>query len=567
MSKYEKYDKNQLIKHIEELENQLRSTKYGLYWDKSIDYEVEVEKVKNEIPILTKLENIKIENAVDNHILIEGDNFHALTMLSMINVGRGIIDIIYIDPPYNTGAKNWRYNNNFVDNEDSFRHSKWLSMMDKRLLLAKDILKKDGALIVAIDENEVNNLGLLLKKIFGPSKSIDLIPIMHNPGGIQGNNFSYNHEYAYFVYPNKGQYITKEKRNVGNLTPFRDWGKENSKRLGSPNCFYPIFVKEGTVIGTGEIPPDDFHPSSSNTTEGDVTTVWPIDKNGVERRWRFAADTVSSIFEELVAVENKGVISIQREKKYYTRKTMWTDSKFNANIYGTQLLSKIISAKFPFPKSLHLVSECIQAVTQNKNAVILDFFAGSGTTGHAVLELNKEDGGNRRFILCTNNENGICTDVTFPRLKTVITGIRPDGTKYSDGIAANLQYFKCDFIPNVENVDQAKYNLVEKINNLICVEEDVFDLVELSPRHYIYQSNNKQKQVFMYIDYYEEKSFKEFKKKVLDSNAELKIVYMFSTDNVVDELLFMDIKGVEVKPIPSKIYEIYKDIVEDIKRG
>lgn len=199
----------------------------------------------------------------------------------------------------------------------------------------------------------------------------------------------------------------------------------------------------------------------------------------------------------------------------------------------------------------------------NKGAIVLDFFAGSGTTGQAVLELNKEDGGHRKFILCTNNENNICTDVTYPRLKTVITGIRPDGTKYSDGLPANLYYFKTDFIEDQANTEQARYNLVEKVDSLLCIAEDVMEEVERNDysSHFI----NGDKHLFIYNDYYNETKFDEFKQRVLSATGQ-KIVYVYASDNSIDETL-IEGNDIELKPIPSKIYEIYKEIVEDIKRG
>ena len=228
------------------------------------------------------------------------------------------------------------------------------------------------------------------------------------------------------------------------------------------------------------------------------------------------------------------------------------------NIFGDRAI-------FDTPKPVKLIKEIIR-VSTNKNSYVLDFFAGSGTTGQAVLELNKEDGGNRRFILCTNNENNICTDVTYPRLKTVITGIRPDGTKYSDGIPANLIYYKTDFIKDSNNTDQAKYCFVEKVDELLCISEDIFVQLERNDYSSHYVSNDETRHMFIYSDYYNESKFNEFKQRVLSAKGK-KIVYIFSSDNNVDETLFNGIQDVEVKPIPSKIYEIYKEIVEDIKRG
>lgn len=373
-------------------------------------------------------------NAPDSdlwHTLIEADNYHALQLLEYLYTGK--VDCIYIDPPYNTGAHDWKYNNDYVAGNDAYRHSKWLSFMEKRLKIAKKLLSADGALVCAIDENEVNTLGLLLKEIFD-GYNIDCITVIHNPGGIQGANFSFCHEFAYFVYPNRSNYITKEKRNTNEgLTPFRDWGKENSKRMGSPNCFYPIFVDltSNRVVGTGDVPEDSYHPVSANEINGNIMTVWPIDANGIERRWRFAYDTVHSIINELVPVEIKGILNIKRNKQWFIRKTVWDDPSFFANNSGSQLLGGIIGNRFTFPKSLYLIRECLRAVEQKKDALIVDFFAGSGTTLHAVNLLNAEDGGHRRCILVTNNE---VSDVEAKKLSA--QGYRPGDEEWEKlGIA------------------------------------------------------------------------------------------------------------------------------------
>ena len=228
------------IRAFNEIENHLVEKKYGLVWEEHTE-EVD-EMLKENIPVFCEDKERRLckdENLPWNFI-IEGDNLQALYLLEKTH--RGKVDCIYIDPPYNTGAKDWKYNNDYVDGNDVYRHSKWLSMMKNRLEIAKRLLSEEGSLICAIDENELQTLGLLLEEMFA-NYNIDCIAVIHNPGGIQGANFSYCHEYAYFVYPKKSYYIQKERRNDNEeLTPFRDWGKENSKRSGSPNCFYPIMV-------------------------------------------------------------------------------------------------------------------------------------------------------------------------------------------------------------------------------------------------------------------------------------------------------------------------------------
>ena len=207
-----------------------------------------------------------------------------------------------------------------------------------------------------------------------------------------------------------------------------------------------------------------------------------------------------------------------------------------------------------------------QSIYGNKNAVIMDFFAGSGTTAQAVLEMNKEDNGHRKIILCTNNEDNICYDVTYPRLKTVSTGQRQDGSKYSEGIPANLIFYKTDFIMNSQDTDQAKYSLVEKVDELLCIKEETYVKKEMTSQFSHYESFSGAKHTFIYSDYYSAEPFSDFIK-LIDSVEGEKIVYMFSTDNVIDEKLFENVNNITIKSIPSKIYDIYKEIVEDIKRG
>jgi len=598
MNKYDKYNKDQLIKHIEGLEQQLISSKYGLYWDKSIQSEQNVERVKQFIPIL-KSEN-SLKNSGANQILVEGDNFHILTAISMIGNGN-FVDLIYIDPPYNTGKKDFMYNDRFVDLEDGYRHSKWLSFMHGRLKLAREILKEEGLIFISIDDNEQANLKLLCDGIFGKQNFIANLPTIMN---LKGNNdqfgFSGTHEYT-IVYSKNTNKCKVGEFNVDEETALEEWELdekgyfkkgatlkatgEDSAREKRPYCFYPFLIKNGILQTiTQQEYSELYNPKTAQFNDAFLQSlVKRYEKagfevivpqiNGAYGRWRWGYNTSVKDIDEIIIINGRDGSTLYKKQRPQLGdlptkkpKTLFFKPEYSSG-NGTNQLANIIGENdFNNPKPLQLIKDLV-FLGCSKEGVVLDFFAGSGTTGQAVLELNQEDGGNRRFILCTNNENNICTNVTYPRLKTVITGIRPDGTKYSDGIPANLHYFKCDFIPNVGNADQAKYNLVEKVNNLLCIAEDVFNLVDSSSRHYIYQSNDQQKHVFMYIDYFEEKSFEEFKKKIVDSKAKTKIVYMFSTDNVVDELLFKEVKGVEIKPIPSKIYEIYKDIVEDIKRG
>jgi len=518
---------------------------------------------KEKLPVLFEDGKKEISTDIKEpvHLLIEGDNYHALSVLNYTH--RRKIDVIYIDPPYNTGAKDWKYNNDYVDINDQWRHSKWLSFMEKRLKLAKNLLKRNGVLICTIDENEHAPLGLLLQELF-PNKEIVCVTIVHNPGGIQGKNFSYCHEYAYFVHPKGGKYISALKRDDVPLTPLRDWGKESSKREAAKNCFYPIYVKNQKIIGFGEVCAEDFHPKKSNIFREDgILEIYPIDSKGVERKWRFSRQSVDRIKHELICKKLRKCFVIQRKKTNYRWKTVWTHSKYNANVYGTKLLNNIIKVKFPFPKSLYAVMDCIRAVIHDKdNAIILDFFAGSGTTGHAVLQLNSLDNGERKFIICTNNEDNtgdghkIASDICYPRLKKVIKGyIGLYDNKQYGGLGGNLKFFKTDFVA-AEPTDLNKKKLVDKSTEMLCLKEECFKEIKNGQNFRIF-TNNKNKLLGIV---YDDDGIIPLKTEILKLGKKI-VVYVFSLDESAREEDFEDVQDlVELKPIPAVILAVYKRI-------
>lgn len=384
-------------------------------------------------------------------------------------------------PPYNTGAKDWKYNNNYVDINDLYRHSKWLSMMSKRLWLAKTLLKDDGFLICAIDDNEVNHLGVLLEEIF-KDYEIHCATIVHNPRGVQGTNFSYTHEYSFFVFRKGLKVIGSRMLNEDEIywSNLRNWGGE-SERTDARNCFYPIIIQNDEIIGFGDVPKNDFHQKKQTEEKDGKFYVWPIDVKGVERKWRYARQSVESIKNLLKLRKSKGRIEVEIGKPYGTVKTVWQNTKYDAAEYGTKLVHALVpETHFDFPKSVYNVYDCLAPIIlERKNAVVLDYFAGSGTTGHAVMLLNKEDGGNRIFILCTNNENNIATEVCYPRIKKVIEGHKdwPDITK----IPANLRYFKTELldIDHISHVsDEQKIKLTYLAGEMIALREGAFIEVE-----------------------------------------------------------------------------------------
>ena len=280
-------------------------------------------------------------------------------------------------------------------------------MMCSRLVLARNLLKKSGVLICAIDQSEVNTLGLMLSEVFG-DKEITLVSIVHNPSGTQGRNFSHNNEYAYFVYDDSVSSIALETRTDedADIRSFMNGAKGSAGtylRTTGYQSFYPIYVKDEKVVGFGNVTPKDEHPADCNIRLDDgLIEIYPIDTEGIERKWLFARDTVESIKNDLVVKYNnrRQRYEIIRVKNRINYKTVWTDKKYNAKTYGTTLLNELLDSPFSFPKSLYTVQECIKAGMNDSNcALVMDFFSGSATTAHAVMSLNYIDNGKRKFIM------------------------------------------------------------------------------------------------------------------------------------------------------------------------
>lgn len=354
-----------------------------------------------------------IEN-INNHdnLIVKGNNLIALHSLKQRYGNK--IDLIYIDPPYNVKSSN----NTFLYN-NKYNRSSWLVFMQNRLKVAKELLTSDGAIIIAIDENEQAYLGVLLDEIF-PEYEKHLITIIHNPRGVQGTNFSYCNEFAYFVIPQGKKTIIDRKLDESEIqwSPLRNWGGE-SLRTDAKNCFYPIIVKDDEIVGFGDVVPDDVHPQKNEEKDGYIY-VYPIDSGGVERKWRYARQTVEQIKDMLKPIKTKGVYDIQLGKDFGQYKTVWQDPKYDSSVYGKQLLNKLVpNNPFTFPKSVYAVYDCLYAVVGNKKeAKILDFFGGSGTTGHATMLLNKNDGGNRQYILVEQMD--YIESVIVERMKNLI---------------------------------------------------------------------------------------------------------------------------------------------------
>ncbi len=553
---YSELSKEELLKVVEKLESR---KKYGLIWDEERTKEQFEKESENALPVLkeVKSKEIKTDTAKPVNILIEGDNYHALSVLNYTHQSK--IDVIYIDPPYNTGAQNWKYNNDYVDINDTYRHSKWLSMMSKRLRLARKLLREDGVLICAIDENELNRLGLLLEEIFGNCE-IHCITIVHNPRGVQGSNFSYTNEFSFFVFPKNLKVIGNRRLKDDEIywSNLRNWGGE-SLRKDARNCFYPIIIEKNKIVDFGEVPKDSFHPKKQTEEKNNKYYVYPIDINGVERKWRYARQSVEAIKDILKVKRIKDRFEIEIGKDYGTVKTVWQNSKYDAAEYGTKLVHVLApDAHFDFPKSVYNTYDCIAPILyERKNALVLDFFAGSGTTGHAVLMINKEDDGNRKFILCTNNENGIAQEVCYPRIKKVIQGHKDyfDITR----IKANLKYYKTAFVKRTISKDTLKVRITQECTEMLCLREGIFDEVKKTDDYRIFRHNDNIMGVYYSLERDELKSLK----KDLDKMKGKKILYCLTLDPLgLDKKDFRDWEGVTLESIPQKILDIYEGIYE-----
>lgn len=479
-------------------------------------------------PIYPTLKPIdSVENAPDSdlwHTLIEADNYHALQLLEYLYAEK--VDCIYIDPPYNTGAKDWKYNNDYVDSSDAYRHSKWLSMMEKRLKIAKKLLNPStGVVIVTIDEHEVHHLRCLLEEIFSDFY-IQMVTCVTNPTGATQGRFSRIEEYIIYCFAKNAYVDSFSDPMIGENAETKAvrWKSllrsgTSARREDRKNMFYPVYVDvdKKMVVGSGDAIPLDQEPSFEEFNG--LQVAWPIRTDGSYGRWSVGTDTLRSLIKKgyvqlgkydpkrktygityissetqemiekgTVVITGKneltGVVEIEYAQEHNQAvRTVWYRTRHNAGSYGTNLISSILGKmrNFPFPKSLYAVYDSIATVERhNKDALILDFFAGSGTTLHAVNLLNASDNGHRRCIIVTNNEVseseskklfskgikpgdsdweqlGIARYITWPRTVCSIEGHDINGNTLngeyselglpmSDGFKSNAIFFKLTFL-------------------------------------------------------------------------------------------------------------------------
>ncbi len=559
---YTNWTKEQLIEQLKSFEE---TKKYGLVWvNKKEDIK---EKFKLYSPLLSLnpkkcfFENDKSEN----NIFIEGDNLDSLSILNYSHKGK--IDVIYVDPPYNTGATNWKYNNSYVDSEDPYRHSKWISFMYFRLRLARTLLSEEGIICITIDDYEFPRLFMVMEEIFGSNNFLGNVIIRNNPGGRKSKRkVAAQHEYAIFFSKKPQVSVAKidieienkshkyEKNDKGELIEWRNLRKEGSDSMAKPGSdrFYPIYFDSDT----GEISSSKILPIK----------ILPLDSKGDKRIWRRSKDDLDVLFKKnelkikKTSYGNQVYFQFKGGLSGETPKSLQLDNKFSASEYGTKELDNILGEResFNFPKSKHAVAQCIKIASSKKDAIILDFFAGSGTTGQAVLELNNEDGGNRKFILCTNNENKIADEVCYPRISKVMGGYQNKSGEFIKGLGGNLKYFNIINVLRGEK-DSDKKILANNINDLICLKENTFKKFLVKPDFQIYKS------IFLYVVIIHDiLSINEVKKELRNFDLPIKIyVFSLGDDDLEDE--FLDIKNiVKIDIFPNPLFKTYTRIIEKL---
>lgn len=531
--------------------------KYGLVWeDKPEDVE---ERLRDELPVLTEVkERALISDAPDapNHILIEGDNLEALTALSYTHEGK--VDVIYIDPPYNTGNKDFVYNDKFVDSEDDYRHSKWLSFMERRLRIARRLLSDRGVIFISIDDNEQAQLKLLCDEVFkNLIFSGYLIWRKKSGGGQTERYFVTEHEYV-LVYSNKlfewkdpteahsiANYKYSDGKGHYNIIALTKWGSSAHKE-DRPTMYFPILDPTG----------EDYYPIAPDLKPG---------------RWRVGRKRMAELIKNGDVEWRDGK---PFEKVYFSPESIKLKVfKARSILYsigetgdGTKMLTEILGSKDKFenPKPLAL---CKDLISHNDSKIILDFFAGSGTTLHATMQLNAEDGGHRKCILVTNNENGICENVTYERNKRVIQGyITPKGEDVPGLTANTLRYYKTDFISR-NRTQRNMHALVEAATDLLCIKEDLYEeqthfgQYKTHPKVLRYFAKGNKRMLVLYRDEYTEEVAAEIERIHLPQGEKIK-VYIFSPDRYAYDDMFQDVaEKVTLVALPAAIYDAYKKVL------
>jgi len=551
---YSKLEKDDLLKVIEKLESR---KKYGLIWDEEKTKEQFEKESENALPVLKEVKGkeIKTDTKKPTNILIEGDNYHALSVLNYTHQGK--VDVIYIDPPYNRGG-DFKYNDKYVEKDDSYKHSKWLTFLSKRLRLAKNLLHEKGVMFVSIDDSEQAQLRLLLNEIFGED-NVDVMVWRKSGYGRDGKmkyttTFRKDHEYILVCYKyekqlNKINEAPEFQNEYGDPDkdprgPYKAGSISRRENASNPHHenFYTVVSPSGKKFTRQfDIPKEDFDALNTDILENQ-------DGKKVSRiYWGANDDAVPAI--KIFIFEERSITP------YSVLLTKGTTTE------GTKEVSEILDKDCSKmrPKPTRLIKTLIQLADKGKDLTVLDFFAGTGTTGHALLKyaLNIKEK-EAKFILCTNDDEGICTEYCYPRIyKVMKTGYKnKDGQKIKP-LTGNLKYFKTAFVKNSISRDDLKMRITRECTEMLCLREGIFKEVKASDDWKIFKQGDR----VMGVYYAMEREGLASLKKELDKMKGEKVLYCFTLDPLgLDKNDFADWEGVTLEAIPEPILDIYKDI-------
>lgn len=556
--------------------------KYGLVWeDKPENVE---ERLRDELPVLTEVKEraiISDDPDAPNHILIEGDNLEALTALTYTHAGK--IDVIYIDPPYNTGNKDFIYNDSYVDKEDSFRHSKWLSFVSKRLAIAKRLLSPSGVIFISIDDNEQAQLKLLCDEIFGYDNFIATLPRITKASGKTTDRIAQNHDYLMIYAKNETQckiigiphdddgfkYIDEfyQQRGKFKLNQALDYDSLSY----SASLDYPIQINGETFYPGGDYE-KHLERLKGNHKRADWAWRWSEElfqfglANGfiVVKDGRNGKRLYTKTYQRVTIEKNGNRYQIiEKERLKPVQSIQLIESCFSNDNAKKELGAIFEEIPFDYPKPTSIMHYMLQTIPEC--STILDFFAGSGTTLHATMQLNAEDGGSRRCILVTNNENNICEEVTYERNKRVINGyVKPNGEEVDGLIRNTLRYYKTDFVGR-ERSSQNMRQLVYAATDLLCIKEDLytevkqFGSLKLKSSVARYFEGKDKRMLVIYNELAVPTIADEIAK--MDFSGKVKI-YVFAPGNYAYDDEFFEVQNkVELCALPAAIYNAYQKVL------
>jgi adenine-specific DNA-methyltransferase len=528
----------------------------GLNWR---DVPEDIERLlADQVPVLRHVKSLDVEGPLPSegaHILIEGDNLHALHTLQATHKGR--VDVIYIDPPYNTG-KDFIYNDKIVDVENRWRHSAWLSFMHKRLNLARELLAEHGLIFISIDDNEQARLKLLCDAVFGAANLVVCAPTIMNLKGNQDQfGFAGTHEYT-LVYAKNITEAEIGKFSVDETAVLDEWHEDehgwwkqgaglkatgtNAPRRKRPNLWYPLYVaKDGSYVTPKR------HLKSDDE-------VWPI-TNGQEMSWRWSEARAGEKSYDLIAAGRGPNWTIYKKQRpelgdmpsKKPKSTLYRPNYSTTN--GTNTLKNVLGGRvFPNPKPVDLIKDLISIATQKRGAIVLDFFAGSGTTLHAVAQLNAEDGGNRLCILVTNNENSICREVTQPRCRAVLTGEWAVGSH--SPLPGSLRFYVTSFMKRHKNLDRMRVDVASRTVELVAVRELAADVKWVSDDLSMVFGIGRSVAVVPSIDADHERLHAQAEREVRDKDQRFAYLFTWSNQGIEPEVEALW-PGWSVQPLPA----------------